>query len=171
MYLVEATDGKLRAYTIVVITEIAIITKAGPGRLMSFVVDRRSGDPIAGMLVRVWIDQKEVASKNTDQQGLVDTRSTTPSRRTWQYWRPARNEFAINTPGAWNLGDAADRNLKGYTYTDRPVYRPGDTVHFKTIVRATDAERLQRAARAGAEAGDARSADLRGDLDADGQAQ
>ena len=52
VYLVEATDGKLRAYTIVVITEIAIITKAGPGRLMSFVVDRRSGDPIAGMLVR-----------------------------------------------------------------------------------------------------------------------
>jgi len=36
---------KLRAYTIVVITEVAIITKAGPGRLMSFVVDRRSGDP------------------------------------------------------------------------------------------------------------------------------
>ncbi len=70
VYLVEATDGKLRAYTIVVITEIAIITKAGPGRLMSFVVDRRSGDPIAGMLVRVWIDQKEVASKSTDQQGL-----------------------------------------------------------------------------------------------------
>ena len=73
VYLVEATDGRLRAYTIVVITEIAIITKAGPGRLMSFVVDRRSGDPIAGMLVRVWIDQKEVASKTTDAQGLVDT--------------------------------------------------------------------------------------------------
>ena len=30
VYLVEATDGKLRAYTIVVVTDIAIITKAGP---------------------------------------------------------------------------------------------------------------------------------------------
>ncbi len=29
--------------------------------------------------------------------------------------------------------------MKGYTYTDRPVYRPGDTVHFKTIVRAQTA--------------------------------
>ena len=46
------------------------------------------------------------------------------------------DQFAINTPGAWNLGSGPDRNLRGYTYTDRPVYRPGDTVHFKTIIRA-----------------------------------
>ncbi len=59
VYLVEATNGTLRAYTIIVVTEIAVITKAAPGRLMSFVVDRRSGDPIPGALVRVWIDQQE----------------------------------------------------------------------------------------------------------------
>jgi uncharacterized protein YfaS (alpha-2-macroglobulin family) len=136
VYLVEATDGKLRAYTIVVITEVAIITKAGPGRLMSFVVDRRSGDPIAGMTVRVWIDQKEVASKTTDQQGLVDTPINDAKPENVAVLATGADQFAINTPGAWNLGNAPDRNLKGYTYTDRPVYRPGDTVHFKSIVRA-----------------------------------
>ena len=88
VYLVEATDGKLRAYTIVVVTDIAVITKGGPGRLMSFVVDRRSGDPIAGIPVRVWVDQKEVAAKTTDPQGLVDTRHhVRPSRRTLRCWR------------------------------------------------------------------------------------
>ncbi len=76
VYLVEATNGTLRAYTIVVVTDIAIITKAAPGRLMSFVVNRRTGDPIAGIMVRVWVDQKEVAAKTTDQQGLMDTRLT-----------------------------------------------------------------------------------------------
>ena len=69
VYLVEATDGRCAPTPSSSITEIAIITKAGPGRLMSFVVDRRSGDPIVGMLVRVWIDQKEVASKTTDAAG------------------------------------------------------------------------------------------------------
>jgi uncharacterized protein YfaS (alpha-2-macroglobulin family) len=136
VYLVEATDGKLRAYTIVVITEVAIITKAGPGRLMSFVVDRRSGDPIADMSVRVWIDQKEVASKTTDAQGVVDAPIDAAKPENVAVLATSANEFAINTPGAWNLGDAPDRSLKGYTYTDRPVYRPGDTVHFKTILRA-----------------------------------
>ncbi len=136
VYLVEATDGKLRAYTIVVITEVAIITKAGPGRLMSFVVDRRSGDPIAGMPVKVWIDQKEVASKPTDQQGLVDTPISQAKPENVAVLATNKDEFAINTPGAWNLGDDPNRSLKGYTYTDRPVYRPGDTVHFKAIVRS-----------------------------------
>ena len=35
VYLVEATNGSLRAYTIVVVTDIAIISKAAPGRLVS----------------------------------------------------------------------------------------------------------------------------------------
>ncbi len=139
VYLVEATDGKLRAYTIVVVTDIAIITKAGQGRLMSFVVDRRSGDPIANIPVKVWIDQKEVASQPTDQQGLVDTPVKVSKPENVAVLAVNANEFAINAPGGWNLGDDPNRNLKGYTYTDRPVYRPGDTVHFKTIVRSQTA--------------------------------
>jgi len=46
------------------------------------------------------------------------------------------DQFAINTPGAWNLGTGPDRNLRRYTYTDRPVHRPFDIVHFKSIVRS-----------------------------------
>ncbi len=139
VYLVEATDGKLRAYTIVVITEIAIITKAAPGRLMSFVVDRRSGDPIANIPVQVWIDQKQTASQNTDAQGLVDTSVNAAKPENVAVLAKNAAEFAVNAPGAWNLGDDPNRSLKGYTYTDRPVYRPGDTVHFKSIVRAQTA--------------------------------
>ncbi|MGB8772247.1 MAG: alpha-2-macroglobulin family protein [Candidatus Korobacteraceae bacterium] len=136
VYLVEATNGTLRAYTIIVVTEIAVITKAAPGRLMSFVVDRHSGDPIAGIMVRVWVDQKEVAAKTTDQQGLLDTTLTEAKPENVAVLATSADQFAISTPGAWNLGNDPDGNLRGYTYTDRPVYRPGDTVHFKSIIRA-----------------------------------
>ena len=57
VYLVEATNGSLRAYTIVVVTDIAVISKAAPGRLVSMVVDRQSGDPIVGHRSG-WIDQQ-----------------------------------------------------------------------------------------------------------------
>jgi uncharacterized protein YfaS (alpha-2-macroglobulin family) len=136
VYLVEATNGTLRAYTIVVVTEIAVITKAASGRLMSFVVNRRTGDPIAGIMVRVWVDQKEVAAKATDQQGLLDTKLTVTKPENVAVLATSADEFAINTPGAWNLGNDPDASLTAYTYTDRPVYRPSDTVHFKSIVRA-----------------------------------
>jgi hypothetical protein len=136
VYLVEATNGTLRAYTIIVVTEIAVITKTAPGRLMSFVVNRRSGDPIAGIMVRVWVDRKEVAADTTDPQGLLDTYLTEAKPENVAVVATSAGQFAINTPGAWNLGNDPDSSLRGYTYTDRPVYRPGDTVHFKSILRA-----------------------------------
>jgi uncharacterized protein YfaS (alpha-2-macroglobulin family) len=139
MYLVEATNGSLRAYTVIVVTEIAVITKAAPGRLMSFVVNRRSGDPIPGIMVRVWVDQKEVAAKSTDQQGLLDTTLTAAKPENVAVLATSADQFAVNTPGAWNLGNDPDASLRSYTYTDRPVYRPGDTVHFKSIIRAQTA--------------------------------
>jgi uncharacterized protein YfaS (alpha-2-macroglobulin family) len=136
VYLVEATNGTLRAYTVIVVTEVAVITKGAPGRLMTFVVNRRSGDPIAGTMVRVWVDQKEVAAKTTDQQGLLDTTLTEAKPENVAVLATSADQFAINTPGAWNLGDDPNSSLRGYSYTDRPVYRPGDTVHFKSIIRA-----------------------------------
>ncbi len=134
VYLVEATNGTLRAYTIVVVTDIAIITKAAPGRLLCYVVDRVTGDPIANAATRVWVEQQEIANKPTDQQGIVDLAITQAKPENVAVLATYKDEVAVNAPGAWNLGSEA-RNLRGYTYTDRPVYRPGDTVHFKTIVR------------------------------------
>jgi uncharacterized protein YfaS (alpha-2-macroglobulin family) len=136
VYLVEATNGTLRAYTIIVVTEIAVVTKGAPGRLMSWVVNRRSGDPIAGAMVRVWVDQKEVAADTTGPQGLLDTYLIEAKPENVAVVAANADQFAINTPGAWNLGNDPGSSLRGYTYTDRPVYRPGDTVHFKSIVRA-----------------------------------
>ena len=134
VYLVEATNGTLRAYTIVIITDIAIITKTAPGRLLSYVVDRTTGSPIAGAATRVWIDQQEIADKTTDQQGMVDLAIAQAKPENVAVLASYQDEVAINAPGAWNMGSESQR-LRGYTYTDRPVYRPGDTVHFKTIVR------------------------------------
>src|SRR5581483_5930778 len=124
VYLVEATNGSLRAYTIVVVTKIAIITKSAPGRLLSYVVDRQSGDPIAGAQLKVWIDQHEVASGQSDAQGVFDKQMNEEKPENVAVLATHGDQFAINTPGAWNLGNSPDRTLRGYTYTDRPVYRP-----------------------------------------------
>jgi uncharacterized protein YfaS (alpha-2-macroglobulin family) len=134
VYLVEATNGTLRAYTIVVVTELAVITKTAPGRLVAFVVDRTSGNPIGSATTRVWIDQQEIANKSADQQGMVDVAITQAKPENVAVLASYQGDVTVNAPGAWNMGSES-RSLRGYTYTDRPVYRPGDMVHFKTIVR------------------------------------
>ena len=134
VYLVEATNGALRAYTIVVVTDLAVVTKTAPGRMVCFVVDRTTGNPLTGSSVRVWIDQREIANKPTDQKGIVDLAITQAKPENVAVLASYQGDITVNAPGSWNIGSES-RSLRGYTYTDRPVYRPGDTAHFKTIVR------------------------------------
>ncbi|MCU0257135.1 MAG: MG2 domain-containing protein, partial [Vicinamibacterales bacterium] len=44
------------------------------------------------------------------------------------------DDTTVIDPGAYFLREAV-RSLKGYVYTDRPVYRPGHTVHAKAVLR------------------------------------
>src|SRR5215467_6627095 len=54
LYLVEATNGTLRAYTIVSVTDLGIIEKGSPGRVRARLVDRNSGAPVANAPVVLW---------------------------------------------------------------------------------------------------------------------
>ena len=54
LYLVEATNGTLRAYTIVSVTDLGIIAKGAPGRVRARVVDRITGAPVANAPVVLW---------------------------------------------------------------------------------------------------------------------
>ena len=48
VYLVEAVADELRAYTVVVVTDLAMVEKASPtGDLLVYAVDRKSGEPQA----------------------------------------------------------------------------------------------------------------------------
>ncbi len=58
LYLVEATDGKIQAYTIVSVTGIAVITKAAPGRLVTRVVRRDTGAPVAECSIILLMGEK-----------------------------------------------------------------------------------------------------------------
>ena len=45
------------------------------------------------------------------------------------------DDFAVASLYGWTLRTDADQSMMGYVYTDRPVYRPGHTVHFRAILR------------------------------------
>jgi hypothetical protein len=83
-YLVEATDGNLRAYTILVVSDIAVITKTAPGQLVAYVANRHTGAPVSGAKVHVWVGKQESRSSDTNSSGLFEsspfTTATWPSR-------------------------------------------------------------------------------------------
>ena len=143
VYVVEATDGALRAYTVLVVSELALVTKAAPGQLLAYSVERRGGNPVAGTQVDVWASRKKLASTQTDSQGLSLISLTTDAAQDIRIIATRGADVAIVAPYYMSISSDPDQDWAGYVYTDRPVYRPGHSVHFKGILRAHSGEKYR----------------------------
>ncbi len=142
LYLLEAANGPLFAYTIVSVTDLGIVTKSSPGRLLTRVVNRATGAPSAGVPVIVFANDKQTryADAKTDKDGFLDTRI--PEEKPESALVLARDgaDFAAVSMYGGNLGSDPDESVTAYVYTDRPVYRPGHKVHYRAVVRSRVAE-------------------------------
>ncbi len=136
VYVVEAVKGQFRAYTIIMVSDIAVITKTAPGRLIARIVTRRDGNPVTGSPVMVIVNKKIVGDVKSDQQGIVDFKIAEAKPENILVMARHEGDFAMNAPYGWSLGNDPDRWTTAYIYTDRPIYRPGHTVHFKALLRA-----------------------------------
>ncbi len=135
-YLVEATDGTLRAYTIVIVSDLGVLTKSAPGQVVAFAADRQTGVPVAGADVRVWADKKEDAHVQTDATGITEAQLPAGQFNDVRVLAVHGDDVAVVMPYSYNVSSDPTQDWTGYVYTDRPVYRPGDTTHFKVVLRS-----------------------------------
>lgn len=159
VYLVEAISGELRAYTVVVVTDLAMVEKLSPsGDLLVYAVDRKSGAPRADTRVEIVRERTTVASGRTNSDGIFRTNIPTKADETDPTGEEAdnsnfviiaanQNNFAISDLESFYFSDFGEeeKNVQGYIYTDRPVYRPNHKVFFKGILRGFDEYRQYRA--------------------------
>jgi alpha-2-macroglobulin len=165
VYLVEAVVNDLRAYTVVVVTDLIMIDKTTQnGELLVYTVDRKTGEPRPGAQIEIVKEKKTIATGVTDNQGILRTRIEKPKAEEKSDEEAAdavaeepevdvdshpllilakqSTNFAISDLGSFYFsGDEegeAGAEIKGYIYTDRPVYRPAHKVNFKGIVRGVD---------------------------------
>ncbi len=138
LYLIEATDGHYKAYTLLMVSRMAMITRTGNGNVLAYCVDRVSGAGIAGVQVIAGFGQQQQATGNTDADGLADLHLTAPKVQQDNFWVLATSgdDVAAVTPGSYALSGFQGGRWSSYIYTDRPVYRPGHVVHWKGILRA-----------------------------------
>lgn len=157
-YLLKAIVADGNTSEIVVwLSDMAIVRKPMPDKSMYFVADAVSGKPIAKANVEFFgyrqthqdTNKYEVETKDqaeyTNASGLAyldaPDESKDPSGREFQW-------LAIATTKAGGLGylgfhnvwraeyyDRQYKEVKTFAITDRPVYRPGQTVNFKFWIR------------------------------------
>jgi hypothetical protein len=141
VYLIEATEGTYKAYTVAIVTGIALVERVSNGRADLYVADRKTGAPIEKADVALWTGKQLQSSGKTGTDGLasltMSVRGAAHGAQPENVWIIARHgaDAALITP--YGYAFAADRtnDLTAYVYTDRPVYRPGHTVHIKAVVR------------------------------------
>lgn len=138
LYLVEATDGQFKAYTVLMVSRVALVTRTSSGTVMAFAVDRSSGAPIPNVQVKLGFGTKEAASGETDGDGLAELHGPVSKEERDSMWviGTSQNDVAAITPASYAFNSTQSNGWASYAYTDRPVYRPGHTVHWKAILRA-----------------------------------
>lgn len=134
VYVVEGVHDRSRAYTIVMVSDVGVVAKASPGQLLLFAADRGTGEPRADCAVSVRAGDDERRRGTTSREGLFE--AALPDRPDAAPLAVAvcGEHVAVNDPGLWSL-EAPSRELVGWVYTDKPIYRPGHTAHIKGVLR------------------------------------
>ncbi len=127
-YLVVAALGSVTAGDVLNVTSLALVTKRDADGVLVWTTDIRSGKPAGGAAVEVHTRGAGPADAVTGEQGLAriplqGDESLVVARREGS----TAFTLAHYYPGGYNEGSLI--------YTDRPLYRPGHTVHFKGIFR------------------------------------
>jgi uncharacterized protein YfaS (alpha-2-macroglobulin family) len=154
VYLIEAiSDRNLKRLKYVRVSDIGLVSKRAPHELLVYAIRLSTGAPLANVAIRA------------DDSGLYETRyreNGTPYQVTIRKPQPSRAARTDgdgvarfdNTPSNGVLAlaasapdgsriykhdayiqDTAASDLKVFFYTERPIYRPGQTVQFKGIAR------------------------------------
>ncbi len=136
VYVLEATDQQRQAYTVLVATPLGVIVKGFPRQAAVRVADRVTGEPRSGCGLELLdvVRDRSFGKRTTGKDG----------------------EAAFEVEGTWEdqlllLADCGGTpalvktpahaitprwgGVEGAIHTDRPVYRPGQKVRFRAIVR------------------------------------
>jgi len=140
----EFRGNNLRA---LMASNLNVTVKASATEVLVWAVDLRSKAPVSFTTVRVY-DEKggRIANGETDANGLW--RGAIPEGtnvHTVVVSQPGEDQFGVGSPN-WNLGIASwdfglssntsGPRLMAYLYTERPIYRPGDTVSYRGVLRS-----------------------------------
>ncbi|MFH1444339.1 MAG: Ig-like domain-containing protein [Candidatus Peregrinibacteria bacterium] len=151
-------EKELQHTQIFALTNTTLTLKYSGNRALVWAVDLRTGDPVAGARIGFHsLNGDTVITGKTDAQGFfeteIDLKRFATNRNEWEpeFWVTAetKDDFAFvgsrwhdgirpdmfgTYTDFWNPSDRPER-IHAILYTERPVYRTGDTVHFKGILR------------------------------------
>lgn len=157
-----ATHGRDVDCTWLLVTDTALVVKRAREQMVAYAVDMKTGTPLPNSDIRAYQAGKVVAQAQTDPNGLAElTLTDLTSRHVSKPVEPGDDsgdnegdseggdppnskrittvavrgdDEAVVSKDFYRNEEAGDFTI--HAYTDRPIYRPGQRIYFKAIVRA-----------------------------------
>ncbi|MFN3650180.1 MAG: alpha-2-macroglobulin family protein [Armatimonadota bacterium] len=141
-YVLEATVPGARAATVVLVTDLVVVEKLERDRALFFATNRATGKPVANAEIvakQWWSDNERHADSvrgKTDGNGLFSMPlRRAPNRRGFSVqalaWTGERYAVTQMLQSWWDHDNP--EIYRTYSITDRAVYRPGQTVHYRQV--------------------------------------
>jgi len=151
LFEVSGTDSSGRLVgnrALVWFGDLAITRKSTTDGSVIRVADMATGKPVAGAEVFLYDrDWREMARRATDASGLVffDSTEFAPCEALAASVGGRISVQPLWLQDSFPAGTASFRpppDLRAFTFTDRPLYRPGQPIHFKGFIREKTAAGL-----------------------------
>ena len=127
------TDTRPQSMALGVVTANLTVKRA-PGEMLIWVTDIQSAEPRADVTVSLYrYDGSLIRSGTTDADGVFRAPVNEPSSYDNFVYAVAEGGSVYGVWMSWSTSDLPD--VAGYVYTDRPIYRPGEKVYFRGVMR------------------------------------
>ncbi len=141
-YVLEAKAGDKRARELILVTDATLVLKTSGQQALVYFCNALDGSPLANGKVKLWerwhdgqLRTREL-SKETGADGIAVFDLDTRQHNNLELFASAitkdRQAFSAGN-SYWNRGGS--EAWKIYAFTDRPAYRPKETVNWKFIAR------------------------------------
>jgi uncharacterized protein YfaS (alpha-2-macroglobulin family) len=152
-YLLDLTSPDVKAdrwrqRQLLIVSAYNVTVKSAGGGMLAWVTDLEGGQPVPGVALQAyeWREgQRLGVEQRTDADGLARFPGT--ADRYGNVYLIGESPFVVGATewqqgiSPWDFGFSGGERPQPYRvhlYTDRPIYRAGQTVYFRGIARAED---------------------------------
>ncbi len=141
-YVIESTAGNENSRELILVTDTTIVLKSAGKQALVYFCNALDGSPVANAQVKIWERYYEnnqtvwhESAQATNQDGIALFTLKKQNNSTNLFVTASLNNRQAYSHGySYDYG-RSENQWKIYAFTDRPAYRPRETVNWKFVAR------------------------------------